>query len=74
MTGSMLEFIKAKYLLRKSAKVAVIPVRRSFTQGETRVQWRTYSGSPEDNDFEVLSHGEQKTTMRKRMKSQEKFV
>lgn len=43
--GNVVEFIKAKYLMRKSAKVAVIPVRRSFFAGKTNIKWKTYAGT-----------------------------
>lgn len=72
--GSIVEFIKAKYLVRRSAKVAVIPVRRSFTNGESKIMWKTYEGSSEDDDFEVLSEGEQGTLARKHKNTLEGYA
>lgn len=43
-TDKFVEFIKAKYMVRRSAKVAVIPIRRSFFKGDSTIQWRTYPG------------------------------
>lgn len=45
LAGNVVEFIKAKYLVRRSAKVAVIPVRRSFFKGKTSLSWKTYPGT-----------------------------
>nr|XP_039274738.1 uncharacterized protein LOC120348632 isoform X3 [Styela clava] len=64
--GSVIEFIKAKYLIRKSAKVAVIPVRRNFFAGKSSIKWKTYAGSAGDDDFEVINDGEEGTLARKR--------
>nr|XP_018671881.1 G-protein coupled receptor 98-like isoform X2 [Ciona intestinalis] len=63
--GSVIEFIKSKYMARKSARMVVIPVRRSFFNGSTSVRWRTYAGSSMDDDYEVLSQGEEGTLARK---------
>lgn len=42
--GTVVEFIKAKYLVRRSAKLAVIPVRRNFLEGKSTLKWKTYAG------------------------------
>lgn len=54
----LVEFIKAKYFVKRSQSVAVIPVRRSVFDGPLKTKWRTFPGHVADDDFRVIREGE----------------
>ena len=54
----LVEFIKAKYFVKRSQSVAVVPVRRSVFDGALKCKWRTFPGHVADDDFKVIREGE----------------
>ena len=55
----LVEFIKAKYHVKRSQGVACIPVRRSVFDGPLKIAYRTFPGNVSDDIVKVLREGEQ---------------